>query len=259
MSKFKIINLIDKVFVTTAIFLIVFGWINFYLRSLWTSFILSTIISLALVYILYFFMERKQTKTKNEKASIERINLMFLAFKLSTKEEKIRLLNQIYSKSYQTKVKKGVLFYEKENKTHQIILATHIGKIDQHALLNLMDENIDKADCYEIICENSEYLNTEILAGKKVEIINKNHLYSMFFNADIYPNVEILAKNINKPKFKDIVRQIFNPIKSKSYFFCGLILIFSSIILPYHYYYIIFGSMLLLFSVICKLLPKFKD
>ena len=48
MSRFKIINLFDKIFVTSAIFLIIFAWINFYIRDLYTTFILSIILIIRL-------------------------------------------------------------------------------------------------------------------------------------------------------------------------------------------------------------------
>ena len=108
MSKFKIVNLIDKIFVTVTLFLLVFAWINFYMRSLWTSFILATIISIALINIIYFFINKKQTKINNIKVNNEKIDNMFLAFKLSSKEEKLNLLNKIYSVNILTKIKKGV-------------------------------------------------------------------------------------------------------------------------------------------------------
>lgn len=259
MSKFKIVNLLDKIFVTIALFLIIFAWINFYLHSLWTSFVLSTLISIALIYVLYFFINRKQIRIANKKADEEVVNFNFLAFKLSIKDEKINLLNQIYSKTSKTSINNGVLYYKQENTIHQVIIATHMDKLDQHILLNILDSQATNADCYDIICEKVDLINLNIYANKKVEIINKEKLYKLFVNSNIYPNVNNLAKNISKAKFKDVVRQIFAPPKSKSYFFCGLILIFSSIILPYHYYYIVFGSMLLLFSIICKILPKFTN
>ena len=171
----------------------------------------------------------------------------------------MNLLNKIYSIRHQTKIKKGVLFYEKDNKQHQIILATHFDKVNQKTLLNLLDENATNVDCYDIICASSEYINPNIYTNKSILITNKEKLYKLFVETGVFPNIEILTKNISKPKFKDILRKFFVPEKSKSYFFCGLILIFSSIILPYHYYYIVFGSVLLMFSIICKLLPKFKD
>ena len=259
MSKFKIVNLIDKIFITVALFLLVFAWTNFYMRSLWISFIVATIISITLINIIYFFINKKQTEINDLKVNNEKIDDMFLAFKLSSKEEKLNLLNKIYSIRHQTKIKKGVLFYEKDNKQHQIILATHFDKVNQKTLLNLLDENATNVDCYDIICASGEYINPNIYTNKSILITNKEKLYKLFVETGVFPNIEILTKNISKPKFKDILRKFFVPEKSKSYFFCGLILIFSSIILPYHYYYIVFGSVLLMFSIICKLLPKFKD
>ena len=91
-------------------------------------------------------------------------------------------------------------------------------------------------------------------------LITKEKLFIDYFSKyQIYPDESKINTSITKLKFKDILNGLFIPEKAKSYFFCGLILIFSSIILPYHLYYIIFGSLLLIFSIICKILPKIRQ
>ena len=81
MSKFKIFNLFDKLFITVAIFLIAYAWINFYIRSLWITFVLSLIITFASVFVLYYFLNKKSSKvalSNKEKAEINKTFYIFL-------------------------------------------------------------------------------------------------------------------------------------------------------------------------------------
>lgn len=261
MSKFKIINLLDKVFVSVSVFLIIYAWINFYIRDLWTTFILSLFFSFACVFLLFYLLNKRQVKRLTSKKKIEDIDEKFLAFKLLNKVDKIKLLNSILKNKYDTIVKCNKIYLTKENKTHCYIIATHLTKITQEDLLNLLDEHNFNTDYLHIVC--SEYisnLHTKIFKDKEIYLINKEKLYVDYFEKfNTFPSCENINTKVIKLKFSDILKQFFLPHKAKSYFICGLILIFSSIILPYHAYYVVYGSMLLLFAVLCKILPKFKD
>ena len=262
MSKFKIVNLIDRIFISCSTFLIIYAWINFYLRDLWTTFILSLIFSNAVLFVFYYFLNKKKNKQLSSLKEIENINTQFLIFKLNPLNKKLALLKEILSKEYNVIIKNKTISYTKENKKYLIILATNLDVIDNAKLVNLLDEfNKEDVDIIEIVCnETANNLNTNLFTNTQIKFITKKILYLDFFlKYNIFPdNTNINTKCI-KLKFVDIVKNMFTPNKAKSYFFCGFILILSSIILPYHFYYIIVGSSLLLFSIICKVLPKIKD
>ncbi|MBR1988166.1 MAG: hypothetical protein IKA36_03895, partial [Clostridia bacterium] len=118
-------------------------------------------------------------------------------------------------------------------------------------------KSVDEID---IICESfSPNINTKILKNKTINLIDKTKLYNDYFlKSCLFPNSENIDSKITKLSFLDIIKNMFAPHRAKSYFFCGLILIFSAIILPYFLYYLIVGSLLLCFSIVCKLLPKFN-
>ena len=99
---------------------------------------------------------------------------------------------------------------------------------------------------------------SKIFKDKDINFINKSELFAILKNANIQLDDSNINSTVNKIKFKDILQGIFTPNKARGYFLCGLVLIFSSIILPYHVYYVVVGSMLMLFSVICKILPFFE-
>ena len=261
MSKFKIVNLFDKIFVSVSIFLIIYAWLNFYIRNLFSTFILSLIFSSAIIFVLYYFLNKKHERVKLSKKSTDEMNKSFLSFRLTPKKEKLDLLYQIFSREYETKLDNGILSYVKDEKKHIVLIATHIDRINENELINLVDEFVKlDFDVIDIICQDvSQNINSNIFIDKKIVFLTKEKLYTDYFSKySIFPDDSKIDTSITKLKFRDILKNFFLPEKARSYFFCGLILIFSSIILPYHIYYILFGSTLLIFAIVCKLLPKIK-
>ncbi|MFQ6752173.1 MAG: hypothetical protein ACLRFL_01225 [Clostridia bacterium] len=260
MSKFRIINLIDKLFISITTFLIIFAWINFYIRSLWTSFIFSLIFSASILFLLNYLINKKRTKTNQKKENIAKINDNFLYFFLTPYEEKLKLLHSILSIDYSSNLKHNMLTYTKDNQKHLLIVSKNFNKLTNSDTLELIQEYRD-LDCevIDIICSEFESnINTKIFKNKEINLINKTKLYNDFFEKyNTFPTSENIDKNVNKLTLKSILKNFFLPQKAKSYFFCGLLLIFSSLIIPYNAYYIIVGSMLLTFSLICKLRTKF--
>ncbi|MBQ9795450.1 MAG: hypothetical protein IJW36_00615 [Clostridia bacterium] len=183
----------------------------------------------------------------------------FLAFRLLNRTEQLTLVNNVIKKDFKSRILNNSIIYKKNNKTHLILIATHIEKVNEFEFVNLL-QGIKNVDEIEIICNDfNPILNSRILNGININFITKNKLYDeFFFKHSIYPDTKILNTKTERKKMKEILKNFFIPVRAKSYFLCGLILIFSSIILPYHTYYLIFGSTLLILSIICKLQPIFK-
>lgn len=262
MSKFKIINLFDKVFVSVAVFLIIYAWTNFYIRNLWSTFILSLIFSFAIVYLIFHLINSKTNKIISNKKTTEEIEKNFLCFRLLSKEKKICLIESILKHEYETSVDSNNLFYKKENKLHQIIFATHIKKLSNEDLINLIDEfQINNACEFDIICNEVEFnIKKQLFQNKNINFISKSMLFYDFFEKfKIFPDSSNINLSVTKFSFKDLIKNFFLPKKAKSYFFCGLILIFSSLILPYHTYYIFTGTILMIMSIVCKLIPNIRS
>lgn len=255
MSKFKIINLLDKVFVTLCVFIVIYAWINFFIRNLNLTFILSVIFTAACVFLLFYFLNKKQCKQKNKENYFKEINEKFLAFRLLSKENKILLISKILSLNYKVDIKNNNIMYVKANKKCVIVFALNSAKLDEYSLITLLENIPNKTEEINVICnEYTPGINVNILKDVNINLINKKNLYDDFFlKNQIYPDCSRIKQNTGKLKLKDMFAHFFAPHKSKSFFFCGLILIISAIILPYHYYYLIFGTILLIFSIICKL------
>lgn len=260
MSKFKIINLIDKIFITTAIFLMIYAWINFFVRDLWITFILSLIFTFASTFLLFYMFNKKQEKQKTTKQQFLDMNEKFLAFKLLNIQDKLNLVKLIIENKNTCTIVDNVLLYKDNEKNVEISIYTEQEKLTQNTIENLISNRHKATEILKIICcDMDANLNTKLLKNLEIEIITKSKLYNDYFlQFSTFPLCENLNTKKEKKKFKEVLKNFFIPSKAKSYFLCGLILIFSSIILPYHTYYLIFGSILLIFSIICKLQPLFK-
>ena len=261
MAKFKIVNLIDKLFITCATFLIIYAWINFYIRNLWTTFILSLIFCSATLYVFYFFINKKQTRENLNKQQIQAIDLNYYVFKLTPTKQKLTLLKEIFKK-YNPTIKNLTLRYERNNKKTMLVFATKYDIIDNKILLNIIDEFNDEFvdEIHIVCCDIVNNINTKIFVNTEIKFITKKILYlDYFLKHNIFPDQTNINLNSTKLTLNALIKNMFNSYKAKGYFLCGFVLIFSSIILPYHFYYLIVGSTLLLFALICKILPYVKD
>lgn len=254
MSKFKLINIIDKLFVCVCIFFVLYAWICFYVRNVWLTLILCTIFSSATIFTIFYIWDKKHKKQTLLKQKTDDINKYYLGFKLLKQQQKIELINKIYSITNKTFVAENYLIVFKQNSKSLIFIETEKEKITQNDLYNLASNLDDSFNEMIVICENyTPNIITNFLNNVSISLINKSSLYTIFSTSNIFPDISNINTNTNKINFKVILKGLFVPQKAKSYFTCGIILIFSAIILPYHVYYLIFGSTLLCFCVICKL------
>lgn len=259
MSKFWIINLFDKLFVGITIFLITFAWINFYLRDLWISFVVGLVFAFSLSFILFSLFEKRKNKNLSRKTYIEEVDKNYLAFQLSSLSDKIDLMSKIISVKNEVISKNKVLIY-KCNGLLNLMLFPKKTTISQNDLIEILsNENLKGIDVVNIVCEKSNNLNLKILNNVTINIIDKIKLFDNYFSYHkIFPNTSFINQKSTMFDLKSAIFTMFDSNHTKPYFFCGLILIFSSLIIPYQPYYIVVGSMLLLFSLISKILPKFK-
>ena len=183
MSKFFIINLIDKIFITCAVFLIVFAWINFYLQNIRLSFFLSLIFSFSIIFILFYFWNKKNNKTKSLKEKAENIEKYFFAFKTLSKKRQYQLMFTILSKTTPCQVKCDCLTFKKNDKSSVIKTYSNY-TISQNFLFEILSETNEYFDELFIICENvSDGLNLNIFKNKKIHIIDKQIFTKIILNS----------------------------------------------------------------------------
>ena len=104
MTKFWLVSLIDKVFVSVAVFLLIFAWINFYVADLWVSFAISLVFTFAVLFLIYFFVGKKNEKAELNRKQIEEMNKLTLAFRLYKEREQKLLLKSILEKNFEVEM-----------------------------------------------------------------------------------------------------------------------------------------------------------
>lgn len=260
MSRFKIINVLDKIFVSACVFLLIYAWLNFFARNLWFSFIVSLILSGAVLFILFYILEKTQSKKAKTKKRTNDIENAFLCFKTLTKQNKLNYIKNALANEANIETFNDSLLIKNDQELYQIFISTTEKIFSEESFFSVLESRHIDTKKLIIICENfNQNINTNILKNLVIKIVDKTTFYDEYFSvANTKLDTTILTTN-SKKTLQQILNNLFTPSKSKQYFFCGLILIFSSLILPYKTYYLIFGSLFLVFTILCKLQPIFSN
>lgn len=261
MKESKLIKLIDRTFISFCLFLLLYAWINFYLRNLLATFIISSVLTASIVFIIFTHLSSKAKSRSNLESVQIDIDKNFLAFSLLPENEKANLIKTILDREHLTKIEKNKVYYNIDNK--KICIAFLNNDIsNQNDLIYAVNEltlsGVDKI-CLVANVTNQN-IETRILKNTEIEIIDKTKLYTDFFlKYEIYPDKTNLVEKNDKINLAKILSKILDENRAKSYFFVGLILVFSSIIIPFRTYYLIFASIFLCLAIACKIIPIFRQ
>ena len=261
MKESKFVKLIDRAFISFCLFLLLYAWINFYIRDLLSTFIISLILTSSITFIIFLHLNNK-VKSKSNLAAVQiDIDKNFLAFSLLPENKKANLIKTILDREYMTKIEKNKVYYNLDNKR---ICISFLNKDieNQNDLIYAINEltlsGIDKICLVtNIINKNVE---TQLLNNIEIEIIDKTKLYTDYFlKYQIYPDKTNLIEKNDKINLAKILSNILDERRAKNYFFVGLILVFSSIIIPFRTYYLICASIFLCLAIACKIIPLFRQ
>lgn len=76
---------------------------------------------------------------------------------------------------------------------------------------------------------------------------------------NFYPNIEVETLSKEKMTLSKLKKHVFDRKRAKSYFFCGIILLFSSYFVPLRIYYLLFSGLMFISSLTCILTSKLKS
>lgn len=258
MSKFKFINTVDTIFLAFVILFVCFAWIQFFIKNIILSLFISLILSFGIILTLNYFKSKKYKNTQ----SILKRDYDFSCFRVAIQTMSVLKLTSTIKKiiphKYCPKSIKGDIHFIKNGESY-ILTFYYIDELKHNSLLNIVKNKI----CDNLIVFCSSYTQeaksiSGVFTNKSIELIDLEQLFEILNSK----NVLIDTSNINleKPKktIKQILKNIISRDKSKSYFIGGIVLLFTSLIIPYKIYYILFSSALFILSVICRLKPYSK-
>ena len=258
MSKFKFINVIDTIFISFSIFLLCFAWLEFYIRDIWLAVVISVFVAFCILFLLKYFKDKKLAKKfaiieKNNKTESYMLN-----FQLYSQQKQLSIIKS-FIKNKDVKTIGQHLEFLSNNKKTIVTLSLKNETFNKTILLDLIKTYKNKCDKLIIFASSiaSDCLSfSKSILNFKVVLLDKQD----FYNFCVENNIEIEEKiklKVEKISIKNIAKNFFSASHFKGFFITGCLLIITSVIFPFTNYYLIFGTILIIISLICKL-PKFK-
>jgi len=255
MSKFKFINIVDVIFLSILTFFIIFAWVQFFLKNFLLSLFVSAILACSVMLIVKHIKSRKYSSKQQSLANTSNLTRFKLAIQTMQTSKLVSIIKKLIPSKYLPKTTNNDIYFKK-NESEHIFTFYYSAPLNDSKVLDIIKNK--KADNIIIFCstfDKDAKLVSSAFKNKKIELINLEQLYQLFNSK----NIEIDTKNIdlNKSKisFKEIIKNSLSRKKSKGYFISGLILLFTSIIIPYRLYYVLFSSALFLLSLLCRVQP----
>ena len=258
---FKLALCIDEIVKLVLIFFISIVFYRATQLSFSICLILSSITTILIGIFLFYFKLRKSAKLTLKNEQIKKIESIETQFSNASKLE----LRKYFSKllSIEPNSKGELIFKTEDNQKKLYIPFFHKKVFDLNDLLSIYRINKNrKIDEIIIMCAN---YNDEAIATSKnykkirYTILSLKDIYiQMIETSQIFPEITVETTKKEKMTLTKLKKYAFERKRSKSYFFCGIILLLSSYFVPLRIYYLIFSGLMFVSSLLCIILNKQK-
>lgn len=256
MSRFKLINIADTIFISIVTLLIVFAWIQFFVKNILLSLFISTFIAIGIILISRWLKTKKYNTQQAQYDKQNNLTLFRLAVQSTPTSKLSNIIKKLIPTKYMPHILKGDIVLTKDNTKH-IFTFDFSSQLDESKLLEIIKSK--NSDNITIFCSNfnqDTLLTSKAFKNKCIELINLEQLFNIFNSKNISIDTSYIDLNRHKITLREIFKNSISRNKSKGYFISGLVLLFTSLIIPYKIYYVVFSSILLLLSLICRLNKK---
>ena len=249
MTKTKLAIILDNFFITITLFVVLFLWINKYLKNAVLTFIICILLSFFIYFALFKHSLKKFNilflKNKELKFAEKCFNSLLFSDSKSTIDYFEKLLNakciekNIYKNDYS-------FFYVNVKST---LSSFDFIKANEFYL----ESKSDLPLCF--LCQNHDTAFSELIAGSAVhyDVYPSNEVYLLMKSQNYYPVLK--EEKPNKfAKLKLAKNKALGSLSRKhfkSFFLSGQSLILISIFFPFSSHYLFFGTLLLIFSIVC--------
>lgn len=246
----------DGAFTLFTSFCVSFVLLSFFIKMPYSIIIAA---SLALI-ISVLAVKRIANKTFNsglKKEDEKKMNETIGELNIMTKQKIVSLFSKAFGKKgLFVKRRSGGLYSPKE----KTLYLFHFGFIvlSKNDVVNAVNKlsNGEKTVIYthEIKDGVSEFA---VRFNGKAEILGEKEVYALLKETDCIP--EPTFTPVGSRHFKDAALKAFSKKRAPKFFGLGLLFLFCSFFVPFRIYYAVFGSALLIVSLICVLVPERKS
>lgn len=235
-----------------------FAWVQFFVKSLFLSLFVSVLLTFTLMVVIRIFKARKY----NTQQLILSNNVNLVKFKLAIQTmptlKLARIIKELIPIEYSPKIAKNTITFVKNGSTYTFVLH-YSSELNDASILEIL--KTINCDNIVIFCSSYSKQAKEIstsFSNISVELINLEQLYEIFHKNNIKISTDNICLNQPKTTLKQILKRFISREKSKGYFISGLILLISSMLVPYKIYYLVFSSILIILSLACRIKPSHK-
>lgn len=284
---YKLSFFIDEIFKLGLIFFISLVFYRAMGLSLTVCILVASITAISICLFFFYLKLKRDTKNALKAEQLNKIDKIKTQFQNASTTEIRTYLSELFNISPNAKgeliktennycakneqeAKNISNFKQGEknalNATRKILYIPffHIDTFTPEKLQEIYRQNKNrKLQEIVILCNNyTSDCNVYIKNYQKIKysILTLKELFTLYIEPlNIYPNIEVEIIPKEKMNFHKLKEHIFDRKRSKSYFFCGLILLFSSYFVPLKIYYLIFSGLMFTMSLISITLHKFKS
>lgn len=245
----KLSKISNIIFCGTISFCLFFLWCNYYTKNIRISFFSAIIAMLATIIIATLITIKLVKNSKLQSDSDNAYNNFRIRFSYSKIRSKLLLLKNIINFSSYKKIsdyhylidKSSDLYFFEDSDTN----IDYLQILQTHNTNNIIIVCSKISSC-ELDCSD---INLTYFETKKIYDLLKSTQNEQLINKYL-DNIKL--KNKPKYRLKDIICIVLNKQKSKSYFWLGFVLLFSSLFTPFSNYYIIVATIMFLLAIISR-------
>ena len=249
MIKSKFASIIDSLFLSFIIFVILNFWLTKFLKKSILAIIISSVTSLIFLCVFLFVSVKNYNKTKitlNENKLLEKCKTALIYSGENFCDE--------FYKKLLSAIKISSSVYENEKIYFYIKFYSSLDSNDFITANNFFMQNKNNKKLIFLCSEKTEDF-TKILKSSpiKYDIFLFEDLFLIMKKKNTYPienNNANKKTKINGEKLKKFLTEILKNIHFKNTFLTGLSLVVLSVFVPFSLYYLTFGSILLIISFI---------
>ncbi len=254
MIKSKLAVIIDSLFISFIIFILLFFWVHKIIKNAFLSLFCSIFISLLAFFIIFKFLTKK-FKLKNITFKEEKFEKECI-YKLKYMESQ-SLINFYETLLNAKNVDKNM--YKNDSTIFYISTKARLSEIDfnsayDYYLLTSKTQNTDFVLCFIGSSVTNEFTNLLENSPVKFNLFSEHDLYIIMKDKNFYPeNINPNTTPQKSKKFSTIKSKFSSSITRshfKELFFSGISLILISIVIPFSSYYLIFGTILLILALV---------
>lgn len=249
MSKSKLSVYFDTLLISTISCFLIYIWINRRIKNANLSFFICILIYILLFFVIFKHIKNKYNINKLKLSDKKNADNYLLYLTYSTDENNIDFFNKLLKTNH---IESNIL--KNENAYFFINLKSALSANDFH-IANNFYQKTNKSIPLIFICttKTQEFDNLTSNSPISYKIFSYYELYLIMKQYGIFPTDLVIKKN-NFSKLKMFKNKSIKSLTKNNFFkflLSGLSLILISIFIPYSYYYLIFGTVLLIFSIIC--------